>query len=133
MNNVKFKAWDTKNKKWLESVPPEEYMLDSEAWDHPDDDAMMLSPQYPLRTFDGRIVYLQYTGRTDKNGKEIYEGDFVKVLIEQIFQDVEAVGQITRPISNYHVQFQSCSVEFEHLEEIEVVGNIYDTPETVTT
>ncbi len=36
MQDIKFRAWDTKNKQWLDYIPVKEYMLDCEEWDHHD-------------------------------------------------------------------------------------------------
>ena len=78
-------------------------------------------------------ILMQYTGVVDKNGKEIYEGDIVKIMqkTETFFDKV---------IYDNHL----CSFRFEGLSdycdfcdwlregaEFEVVGNIYENPELI--
>lgn len=66
---IKFRAWDTKQKKFLEVIPPEEYMLDCDDWNHPDEDSTPTYPDEPFNTFDGRIVLQQFIGLKDKTEK----------------------------------------------------------------
>jgi uncharacterized phage protein (TIGR01671 family) len=105
---------------------------------------------HPL-TYDFEVPFLdddwiieQFTGLTDKNGKEIYEGDIV-----DIHQTVngcnlfEIVWDKTRWNARYVVKMNTPRLyeyDFEQLmeielkyppyeKEIEVIGNIHENPE----
>ncbi len=141
MKTIKFRTFDTKAKKWLTEIPPRECMLDSKDWDHVGDEYLMHYPANPLRTFDGRLVHQLFTGLTDKNSLELFEGDlcrldeshiacclpvpalpkFTKGLIEWSRQSFI----ITQPVIGwaYLGEFSTCQCCFCGLEKI---GTIYD-------
>lgn len=78
----------------------------------------------------GCIKYIrQYTGLLDKDGKEIYEGDIVKVndtfVTDVIYSDGQ-FGVVTKSVySHGRYVFEGLN----HWEIIEVIGNIYQNPE----
>lgn len=82
------------------------------------------------------VILMQYTGLLDKNGKEIYEGDILKVFTVVGF-DEEAYENI-EGYKNYEVCWDSnraCfmlgdnETDFAEEDDFEVIGNIYENPE----
>ncbi len=146
MNNKnKFRAYDKKQKKWLESVPSLEYLLDDPDGDisHHDVDYESAIYSFPRNLFGddfkGRIVWQQYTGLKDKLDQEIYEGD----ILQEVLTQEGAVNGDTCTID--FVVFRSgafqlnddgellydhvFSISPEVLEDFLKIGNIFDNPE----
>ena len=107
MREIKFRAWDKKNK----------IMIDPE----------MLEGLFGnMKSDDGQTILMQYTGLKDKNGVEIYEDDVVKykftntLIIPVTWHQWEE--EMSTGVGFYFPWF------FEK-DDIEVLGNIYQNPE----
>ena len=72
-------------------------------------------------------ILMQYTGLKDKNGREIYEGD---IAVKEGFNHV--VGVITYQAPDHNlVSIKSGMAHSLHVGELEVIGNIYESPELI--
>lgn len=137
MREIKFRAWDKEKKRMLE-------------WDKYKEEICQAIPVDCGDEWTERCIVMQFTGLTDKNDKEIYEGDIVKTLkdgnIEVIFQDGVFGCKVDRPSSDeYGTEYSEEFISLIDLIEtgywgstngtgkpkfiVKVVGSIYENPE----
>lgn len=102
---IKFRAWDKNQQKMVEV---ERLRIDAGAVDTLD--------TY-VEANNDNVELLQYTGLTDKNGDEIYEGDIVSVPY------IDPVGNLHKETENH-----KSVVVFEHGEFAEDKGKLDNTP-----
>ena len=107
-----------------------------------------ISSIYGLTRFMGLLYedtkLMQYTGLTDKNGAEIYEGDIVKKDDTQFPEYHGATGQVIYETLPYRMAFDINLIKGDAWSfyypdgsnwcnnQIQVIGNIYENPELLT-
>ena len=137
VREIKFRFWHKDSKQWEKDL--------------------LLSSAYYQNPFSrSDIIVCQWTGLLDKSGKEIYEGDLLKVYYTMYVYDRKTMRGHIEPHSDFNV----CEVYCEpamwlirgygknklsgHLVTIytnaneltecglEIIGNIYESPELLT-
>jgi uncharacterized phage protein (TIGR01671 family) len=138
MREIKFKAWD-KEQEYMRSW---ENLMDiryNERWFKDNRDKNYINCIFS----DPDLILLQFTGLYDKNGKEIYEGDIIKLestvngvnLFEIFYSNSAARFSVKYYNRNIRNEYE-CSItdlfkpcEYSGDVDYEIVGNIYENNE----
>ena len=138
MREIKFRAWDRKEKR-MRSVD-ELWNLWSQYSDEDEkkNPGLKTTPYVTVinqsyRGDDLKLVVdkdcdlMQFTGLLDKNGKEIYEGDIIEYEFSAGFDGTHRDEVVFRDGKFLPM------VADEEYSEVEIIGNIYENPELLTT
>lgn len=132
MREIKFRAWDTRNKEMLE--------VTDIAWELNDhgigavQDVSVFMP-YEFGPIRRNIVkwfeLMQFTGLHDKNGKEIYEGDIIHEYVEADVDGKVEVATDEKFAVEWYCQDLDCGWTLFPVscDGYEVIGNIYENTE----
>jgi uncharacterized phage protein (TIGR01671 family) len=128
---IKFRAWD-KEMTWMRKVASISFSRAGIP-----DGVICFGPNENSGTTwlkDAEISLMQFTGLTDKNGREIYEGD---ILIQNYHG--APIGVVEFRGGEFRVRYQSRDGDTRDSSIVgfgglgnEVIGNIYETPQLLT-
>jgi len=119
----KFRAWDTTNKEMFKDTFA---ITESGQVVVVEQKFVTSSPDY---VFVDHLVIMQSTGLKDKNGKEIFEGDVVK-MSKDVYSEPTYYEVVRHRGGAYRLESKQhgCELWLRHTD-CEVVRNIYANPE----
>lgn len=157
MRTIKFRAWDTKEKKMLvDSVGEKPYSSDDKYikitgsevlyYDAPD---MSYYGGGEWSEKGGEYSFMQYTGLNDKTGREIYEGDIVREVkngsvaeviwsndtvskngeVKDIFGGMVDLTGFLSELGKFCFRWpEDRPHKAFHIQNVEVIGNVHESP-----
>lgn len=150
MREIKFRAWDNDNDRWVESFSIRNDGAFEEMIDQ-DNIKYYNGCEIGSMILGGNIELMQYTGLKDKNGKEIYEGDIFGRYKDKYNKnsegeslDVVAYVGWDSEYGCYDIYEKFLNDKFNEYEEdksdkfdncnwssYKVIGNLFENPELI--
>ena len=141
MREIKFRVWDEIGNKMYHEVWIEKHKAATSS----QPDTLWWTWENGASKIDGKMEFthiMQFTGLRDKNGKQIYEGDYVVQSIDNggdgiteehhidvfegvVIYDVNGFGIQTKGCKDGEAEIPLLNTE-HYFIEIEVIGNIYE-------
>lgn len=123
MREIKFRVWWPNGKRMFLPKPGCDLLIRIDGKKYVQID---IEENTGLDLADPEMIWLQYTGLKDKNGREIFEGDLLSngdyVMKVEWNQDAWTLNGLENIVSNGVV---------DHSKFLEVIGNIYENPELI--
>lgn len=108
MREIKFRVWDKQQKKWIDT-PMELPIKD-----------IPLYKDY---------IWIQFTGKCDIRGKEIYEGDIVRFQRREGEVFTGEIAYIEEYGAYFVIHSGISDNQLYAFSQYEVIGNIFENPE----
>ena len=141
MKEIKFRAWDKKNKKMVQVASYEFIPFSGETVIQWGKEQYRESCCKSADDYPERLELMQYTGLKDKNGKEICEGDIVRGSKDKVNQVIgfemgsffikwkfKAEGKLLGKILKSEMKYSEL---WRWYDKVEVIGNIYENKELI--
>lgn len=117
---IKFRAWHKDLKKMFKIG---QITLEKGTWNFEPNDRDFIGMSIP---FQPSFVLMQYTGLHDKNGKEIYEGDIVKITGSKEID----IGKVIYEYNEFTVDVMNMDRFYGRVQLLEkfteVIGNVFE-------
>ena len=129
MREIKFRAWDSYRKKMCYDIEIDIYGEWSGQWYFSNGDKDCFFD----KDIEGSQL-MQFSGLKDKDGKDIYEGDILETNV-MLSETGEKCRSLVRFLEGSFIGNGLMSNDPIYINNFqpEVIGNIYETPELLTT
>jgi uncharacterized phage protein (TIGR01671 family) len=138
MREIKFRAWNIRHRQMRYDAQNDVVDLEEKPAIVEATGGFRFATFFGIAPHDTNMVLMQYTGLKDKKGKQIYEGDIVKMhgnsihLIEWAGGGIYMVGFCANMFKEGDKRVMDTADVKNLLHQMarsEVIGNIYENPE----